>query len=614
MPPKTTIKYYSRDFDKLKQDLIEYAKLVYPDTYSDFSEASVGMMLIEMVAYVGDVLSYHLDKRYNEMFLETAQQRSSLIRLSNNLGYKVQGKRASACLVDLEITVPVSGNSYDQDYALSFEAGMKLQSTSGIIFEVLEEVDFNSDYSFEGTPNREVCPVTDSNGNVIEYILRKQVIATAGESTTDTLEVTADNVKPYMTWKLKENNIIEIRNLIDSDVATPPTTENEWVSDKDRIWEEVDYLGESRVFVDTSTGLTSTNRTGYWKEVQKRFVANYDELSNLTITFGAGILNFDLYNDWLSSGANVLKAAQVLNNSSMGVMPTPGTYLHVRYRVGGGFESNVAANTITKILSSNVSNVPGVSVNAIQLAETISSLSVNNPIPAIGGRDEDTDDDIRFLASSNFAAQERVVTLDDYISRIQQMPAQYGTVFRAHANNDQSNSITRLYILTKDENGKLKNTGNELIKRNLAAYLEHYRLLNDIIEIHDGRIINIGIDFAVLVERGLNKQQVIFQCINELKDYFNIDNWQMAQTIHISKLVDILQEVQGVVNVSSIKLINKFGEGYSSDILPRSYLLGDPNTRTYENTIIPINNSVQCSMTGMFEVKYPTRDIIGRAI
>lgn len=613
--PRTNIKYINRDFSSLKQDLLNYVKLVYPNSYQDFSEASIGMMLLEMTAYVGDVLSWHLDKRYNEMFLQTAQQRESMFRLAKNLGFKPKGKRGSATLVDLEITVPVNGDSFNSDFALTYERGIQLQADNGAIFEILEDVDFNNAYSFKGNPNREVIPVKDSNGNITEYILRKRVVATAGASVVEQLEITTSNAKPYMTWQLEADDILEIRNLVDTDTSTIPVDENAWVSDRDRIWNEVDYLGQKKVFIDTTTGQTATTRTGYWKSVDKRFEGNFDENGKLTLTFGAGVQDFDLYANWLASGNTQLQTQELLNNSSMGVIPAPGTVLQIRYRKGGGKTSNVPSSAITTINNAIVSTVPGGgSVDSAQLARTQRSLSANNPIPAIGGADENTNTEIKFLASANFAAQDRVVTIDDYEQRCLAMPSQYGTIFRVHAANDQSNFVTRLFVLTKDEEGKLKNTGNELIKTNLATYLEQYRLLNDVVEIYDGRIINIGIDFTVLVDNGLNKRQVIYQCIKELQSYFDISNWQMAGTIYIAQVIEILREVQGVINVSNITFLNKYGDNYSSDILPEALLVGEIVNNSGMNRILPVNNTIKCSTTSMFEIKYPNIDLIGRAL
>lgn len=613
--PRTNIKYINRDFDTLKQDLLQYVKLVYPDTYNDFSEASVGMMLLELNAYVGDVLSYHLDKRYNEMFLDTADQRESIFRIAKNLGFKPRGKRGSVCLVDLEIIVPVSGNVHDSRYALTYESGIQLQAENGTIFEVLEDVNFNNAYSFKGNPNREIIPLKDANGEITDYKLRKRVVALAGESVTEQIEVTTSNAKPYMEWVLEADDVLEIRNMVDTDTSAIPANENAWISDRTRTWHEVDYLGQSKVFIDTTTGQTATTRTGYWKSVDKRFEGNYDEDGKLTLTFGAGVKDFDFYANWLASGATQLETSQLLNNSSMGVIPSPGTYLQIRYRKGGGRQSNVPVSAITTVLNAIVSNIPGAgSVDSTQLAQTQRSLAVTNPIPAIGGAEETTNTEIKFLASANFAAQDRVVTIEDYVQRCLAMPSQYGTIFRVHAANDQSNFITRLYVLTKDDTNKLKNSGNELIKTNLATYLEQYRLLNDVVEIYDGRIINLGIDFTVLVDNGLNKRQVVYQCIKELERHFDIDNWQMADTIYISQVVDILREVQGVVNVVDVTFLNKYGGSYSNDLLPEGLLEGERARDTGQNRIRPMNNAIKCSVTSMFEIKYPSLDIVGRAL
>ena len=66
------INYTNRDFSTIRQSLVEHAKRYYPDTYKDFNEASFGSLMLDTVAYVGDILSFYLDYQANESFLETA--------------------------------------------------------------------------------------------------------------------------------------------------------------------------------------------------------------------------------------------------------------------------------------------------------------------------------------------------------------------------------------------------------------------------------------------------------------------------------------------------------------------------------------------------------------
>ena len=76
------IKYTSREFNSIKRDLTEYAKRYYPDSFQDFNEASFGALMLDTVAYVGDVLSFYLDYQANESFLDTAVEYNNIIRLS----------------------------------------------------------------------------------------------------------------------------------------------------------------------------------------------------------------------------------------------------------------------------------------------------------------------------------------------------------------------------------------------------------------------------------------------------------------------------------------------------------------------------------------------------
>lgn len=612
------VNYLNRDFGSLKQDLMNYVKVYYPDRYNDFSESSVGMMLLELNAYAADMLSYHVDKTFGELFLDSAQNRDSVINLAKNLGYKASGRKPAITMLDVSIEVPPDGDAPDEDYYITLAAGMKVKSDDGASFEIPDAVEFSESTNLNGVVNRFIEPVYNNSNEIIAYKITKRVAAIAGEVKTAILEITSENSVPFLKWNIDENDttITEVLNVISKSDRYAPVSLADWTDAGDyTAWYRVDSLPQERVFVDAGSG--STGSEGYWKYVEKRYTTEFDENGNLIITFGAGIEDYSSYEDFLSNGITGITPELLLNNDSLGEIPSPGVYMHVRYRTGGGAKTNAAAGTITTVLSKVLEYIPGgAGLPAAQVSDVISSIEVNNPIPAIGGRDFPTLDEIKAHAVGHYSAQDRCVTVDDYLSRISLLPPQYGTVFRSYAQADPESMNTRIYILTRDDEGKLKNSGNDTIKANIAAYLENYKLLNDFVIIDDGRIINLGINFAVQVEGSYNKKEVIVNCINELTNYFDISKWQMNDTIYISQIVEILRDQPGVVNVVSVDFKNKVGGDYSSDTLVDTKNLSQvvKLTQNGEVDIIPTNNKIRAPKTGMFEIKYPTKDIRGAAI
>ncbi len=620
MTRKINFNYLNRDYASLKEDLKSYVKLFYPNQYNDFSEASIGMMLLELNAYVGDILSYHVDQTFNEMFIDSAQNRDSVMRIAKNLGYKTRGKSPAVVLLDVSINVPTLGDSYDEEFLLTLQRGMKVKSTSGVKFEVIDDIDFASHTSITGIINRTIDPVYNSSNEIESYKITKRVPAIAGETKVATLQITADNAVPFMKWLPSEGDfeVTEIINVISKDNRFPPSSETEW-SDAGpyNVWYKVDTLPQERVFVDNT--LSGDVAEGYWKYVEKRYETDYDKNGNAYLTFGAGIHDYNSYDDFLTNGVSALTVTTLLNNDSYGEIPEIGTYLHCRYRTGGGAKTNAAVGTIRSIDSKVVSYIPGGSgLPANELSNVISSIAVTNPIPAIGGSEFETVNEIKSNAKKHFSSQDRCVTVDDYISRVMQMPASYGRVFKCYAEADPESMNTKLYILTRDENGKLKNSGNDQTKFNIASYLKNYKVLNDFIEIVDGRIINLGIRFAVQVSKEYNKKDVIVNCIRSLTDYFKIENWEMNNVIYISEIEELLMKQPGVVNVASIQFYNKAGGNYSNDIISYGVESNLQTALTIAKTgeieIRPINNKILSSNATMFEVKYPESDIKGAAL
>jgi len=613
---KTNFNYFNRDFYSLKEDLKNYIKVYYPDNYNDFSESSIGMILLELNAYIGDILSFHVDTKFNEVFFDTAQNRDSVIRLAKNLGYNPRGKTPAITLLNVSIKIPVLGDGYNPDYLLTLEKGFKASASNGQKYEVLDEIDFNTDTSITGVQNRTIIPLYNSSNEIIEYKITKTVAGIAGETKSTSLEITTANATPYMKWYIdnSDQDITEIRDIITKDDRFTPTKETDWSdSGQYNVWYEVDSLPQERVFVDSSV---DGGAEGHWKYIKRRFTKEYNPVGNILLTFGAGIEDYDSYAQYTANGLTGLTVASLLNNSSLGYIPSIGTYLHCRYRTGGGPLTNAAQGTITIVESKKVASVPG-SVPASILAQVVGSVEVINPIPAIGGKDFETVDEIKVYAKHHFSSQDRCVTADDYISRIALLPSKYGSVFRSNAKADPSNLNTNVYILARDEFGKLKNTGNSQLKINVMSYIDNYRLLNDFIKIFDGTIINIGIYFTIQASAEQNKKSILVNCIDALTKYFTIENWQMNDVIYISQVHEILRSVPGVVNVVETQFVNKIGNGYSNDVLAPNNNIRLTNQLIKnggEIEITPIANKIVAPANGMIEIKYPNLDILGSAI
>jgi hypothetical protein len=348
-----------------------------------------------------------------------------------------------------------------------------------------------------------------------------------------------------------------------------------------------------------------------------------------------------------------------LKTKTYGTSPAM-TTITVKYLVGGGVNSNITAGELTKIrgieYEEDTQRLSGIEL-AIYNA-TKNSVAVDNEIGASGGRSGETLEEIRQNALANFGAQNRAVTAKDYQVRVLSMPTKFGAVAKSFAiadgkldnnspasilaspkalqeftdvvmsfvnlpddeeptertvkdtlltyligktsnDNEKNNPFSiNLYMLGLDQNGRLAPL-NRAIKENLKTYLNEYKILTDGINMSDGFIINIGLDFEITVYQNYNKSETLAKCMSELKGYFNIDNWQFNQTINLSEVELLIANVEGVASVPFVRVENKCGGNYS----PNSY---NVEAATKDKIVYP---SLDPSI---FEIKFPDSDIKGR--
>ena len=619
MAVRRNIQYLNKDFTELRASLVNYARTYFPTTYNDFSPSSPGMMFMEMAAYVGDVMSFYLDNQIQETYLQYASQTNNLYELAYMFGYKPNVTQVATVDVDFYQQVPAifSGGSYipDYNYALSIPANtiVSAAAPNNVSFIIEDPVDFS--VSSSGDPTEVTVYQVSGGGTVVDYFLLRK-IRKAISSTINTTTFSFGIPEQFSTVTITSPNIVGILDIVDSDGNT---------------WYEVDYLAQDTVYDSIkNTNVNDPNLSQYQgdtpfllqlKQVQRRFTSRFLNSTTLQLQFGAGTYT-DTDEEILPNSDNVglglpfeidkLTTAFAPSNfiftKTYGIAPS-NTTLTVRYLTGGGVSANVPANTITSITSGTPqflnNNLTANTANYI-----FGTLAVNNLAAADGGGDGDTTEEIRQNASANFATQLRNVTQDDYLVRSLSMPSKFGVIAKAYIEPTKAQSVASgaaasvldLYVLSFDINSKLR-TASIALKQNLSTYLSQYRMVNDSINIKDAFIINIGVNFDIIVLPNYNSNEVLTRCILTMQDFFAIKNWQINEPIVLRDVYVILDNIEGVQTVKNIDISNKVGTalGYSQF--------------AYDIPGATINNVVYPSIDPMiFEVKYPNTDIQGRVV
>jgi hypothetical protein len=658
------INYVGKDFATLKQNLIDYTKTYFPNTYSDFNEASPGMVFIEQAAAIGDLLSFYQDTQLKESMLSHASERKNVVALAQSLGYKPKISTPAVTTITVYQLVPSKGsgtsNSPDESYCIRIKDGMEISSNtnSNIIFRTIDVLDFSL------TDGREV-DVHERDlvtGEPTFYLLTKKVKAISATQKEQTF--TFSNYQEYPKITITDDNIIGISSVTSDGGNTK--------------WYEVPYLAQESIFVEkanmesnTGTLSSSSSTVPYILEVQKvpyRFCTKVNSDNTLDLQFGSG--DNDMADDiilpntknvglGLANSVNRLNQgidpSNFLKTNTFGIVPV-NDVLTVRYLVGGGVESNVNSNELSRISKIEYEE-DLLSVQNPALYETMKqSIAVNNDEPAVGGRGSETIEEIRQNALATFGSQNRAVTREDYVVRALSMPERYGSVAKVYVspdgevdNNSPSSILAspkniaefvgvveglkdkstseiqkelvkylsqkktaiaevnnpfaiNMYILGYDSNKHLTLV-NQAVKQNLKTYLGEYRMLTDAVNIIDGFIVNISVDFEVICYSNYNKREVVANCLTELQSYFEIDKWTFNKPINISEIELILANVEGVMSVPSVKIHNLCGG--DGNYSPNKYNIDEA---TKGKIVYPSLDPC------VFEIKYPNKDIKGRAL
>ena len=610
------IKYINRDFSTLRQSLIDYSRTYFPNTYNDFTEASPGMMFMEMAAYVGDVLSFYQDNQFQETFIQYARETSNLYDLAYMFGYKPRVTATATTNIDFYQQVPGKFIGLEQfpdyDYTVTIPANTIVQSqnNSNINFIIQDPVNFAVSSSMDPTT---VSVYEQSGGTINFFLLKKTRKAISANINTTTFSFSQP--EEFATRIIADENIIGILDIIDSVTGEK--------------WYEVPHLADESVFISVAN--TNPNDPNLYLDqdapnllklqgVPKRYATRFIGSGSLQVQFGAGspndtaeLITPNADNVGLGLPFEIDKLTTAFSpqnfifNDTYGIAPS--NDLIVRYLTGGGVASNVPANNLT-VLPTNTATFNNINITGATANTIFNSIAVTNIIAATGGGAGDTIEEIRQNTLANFNSQLRNVTQDDYLVRALRLPSEFGTIAKAYVTKAKAASDTPgetpstvdLYVLTFDINGNLT-TASTALKQNLITYLSQYRIIGDSINIKDGFIINIGVEFEITVRPNFNSNEVLRNCILATQQYFALDNWQINEPILLKEINLLLDAIEGVQTVASVTITNKVGTA-----LGYSQYAYDVQGATQNNTIYPSIDPM------IFEVKYPNTDIQGRVV
>lgn len=601
-------KYLARDFDGFRRVILDYAKQYYPDKIQDFSEASLGGLLLDMAAYVGDNLSFYLDHMYGELNFDTVVETKNIERTVTNAGIKIVGAAPSSVDIDFFIEVPViSTTKLEPDPAAlpTISANAVLQSDNNINFTLVDDLNFwklnLETRRLELSSDVEVTNGRRSSGTIISKILKKTAICISGSETVDTFDIGV--FKQFRTITLSQSNVSQIISVTD---------------DFGNIYYEVDNLSHDVVYKNTlNTSLNDSLVKDSLKVIPApyRYVANTSLTDKkITLTFGGGTAD-SLDDDAIpdpSEFAIPLRYSQtfsrrainpqrLLQTSTLGVAASS-TRLTIRYRYGGGLNHNVAPGSIKSVASVSFifpSNPP------YQVRDQVSSgLEVFNSRQASGGEDAPTGEELLALVPAIKSAQERIVTKQDLLARVYTMPSNFGRIFRASVSNNPNNPLaSRLHVISRSPVGSLI-ISSDALKINLKRYLSSYRMISDAIDILDAEVINYEVFFKVVIDPSFNKTTLLRSIIQSLQAQLEIRNFHINQPIVKSELINTIYSQAGVIAVDRLTINNLYGT-----VLNRTYSSStyDVPTNTRNQIIYPPNG-------GIFELRYPDVNITGRAV
>jgi hypothetical protein len=650
----------ARGFQEYQRELRAFTRLYYPDILGDLNDASVGQFFIDLNASIGDNLSNYIDRAYQETQIDQATTRRGLLAIARNKGLRIPGKKAA--LVEVEITCEVpSDNNFGPNpkYYPILRKGSQANG-GGQTFELLYDCDFHQQFDRNGISNRTIMPKRDSNQSLNGYIIKKREIMSA--STTKFYKVSIDdNVStPFMEIILPETNVLDVDSIICKEGSNFSYTpymadffiEDEFVQNGITVdglptWRffEVESLLEDKLFLPNTsipvnnyptlnvvreqidTSVVSNNITynfyqsvvkGEWKTIKQKFITEYTDNHFFKIIFGAG----SDYNIPFNPTPGQKQIARIVNNMQMGTLPKPGWTMWIMYRVGGGQAANVSTGVLSSFSYLNY-DIQGDGTNSSEdgfLRNNVhKSIKLTNTTPSVGGKDEPTLEEVRYMIKYNSLAQNRCVTIKDYIERINKLPGLYGTPFRTSVM--EKNNKIYVSVMGIDSTGHISEKVSTTMIDNIATYLSEYKQITDYVVVKPARVINIQVECDIIINKSYNNNDVVKNVIDGVADFFDVNNHNMGENIYVSQLISDILNIGGVQNLIDFRIFNIFDGEYSMSKISQSVVAGkfddngiwmpsiDSGTNRVQVNLSDNDNVLYSDTDSMFEIKSKNNDI-----
>ena len=595
------INYTERDFEGLRQDLINYTKQYYPELIQNFNDASVYSVLMDLNAAIADNLHFHIDRSIQETVLQYAQQRSSIYNIARTYGLKIPGYRPSVALVDVSITVPPLGDSEDTRYLGILRSGAQING-GGTTFETVYDIDFSTQYNQEGFVNRTKIPTFDSNNKIINYVITKREVVVNGFTKVFKKVINPVDAVPFFNLFLPERNVLGVNAVIQKDGTSYPGTPTfqDFLNATDNKWYEVDALAEDTIFIEDQTKPVDNAgvKVGRYLKTERRFITEYTPEGFMKVQFGGGTTT---PNEQLKNFTNTgvpLDIGNYQNNIGLGLTVRPNTTIFIQYRIGGGLATNVGVGVINQIGTVDLAVTgPSDSINR----NVVQSLACNNVTAAIGGSNPPSTEEVRQMVSFNFSAQKRAVTINDYKSLIDTMPGRFGAP--AKVSITEKNNKINVQILSYDATGKLTQVVSNNLKTNLATYLSKYRMINDYVALDVAKVVDLEFEIFVVLDSSQNQGQTVTQIIDQVSNYMNPKNRELGQNVNVSDVRRLIQNSAGVISLTELKVYNKVGGQYSSSQTSQRFI--DNATKQIEL----IDDTVFAEPDQVYQIRFDNKDI-----
>jgi len=594
---KTPIKYTSRDFESIKEDLIEHAKRFYPNEWKDFSKSTINSLMIDSVAYVGDVLSFYLDYQANESFLDTSIEFNNVRKHARALGFKFAGTASTYGIATLFCLIPANddGTAPSLDYMPILGKGATFSSANGGNFILTEDVDF-------GDLKNDVVAArfNDTSGATTFFAVKAFGQISSGILSQATVDLTSSAFERFRRVRIGGDDVVEIISVVDTD---------------GNKYYEVDNLSQETVFVETTNrNATADGVTSILKpfSAARRFVVEQDDTGTyMQFGFGSETSDEDEIVDpskvaiQMHGKAYVSKLrfdpSKLVGTTKLGISPS-GTKLTIVLKTNSTVAANASANTVTNVQNAQFKFPSELTLDSSKKASVIRSLEVTNEEPIVGSTEKMTTEELKQRAKGYYSTQNRAVTRQDYESMIYNMPNKFGIIKRVSVLNDPSatNRRAAVYVISEDQNGKLT-TASSSLKTNMKNWISQYKAMNDVVDIFDAKIVNFGVSFKVVLDSRFKDNSVLGKCNTAIGDYFS-NQLYIGEPIYITRLYSILSKVDGVADVKTVNVYQKIGTDYSSVVI------------NFDDAISADGTYINTPKNVIMELKYPLRDIKGTLI